>query len=96
MIRSRKARLLADLQELQGLLATATTTQDAIQRAEDNLSIAQLTLEKDKADGASSYDIQIQEKYVDLAQLDLNEALVKYGIDPIEHRSVWRAPSPGG
>jgi len=78
----KKGELLADLVELQGLLATATTTQDAIQRAEDNLSIAQLTLEKDKANGASTYDIQIQEKYVDLAQLDLNEALVKYGIDP--------------
>jgi macrolide-specific efflux system membrane fusion protein len=78
----KKGELLADLQELQGLLATATTTQDAIQRAEDNLSIAQLTLDKDKANGADSYDIQIQQKYVDLAQLDLNEAEVKYGIDP--------------
>jgi len=78
----KKRELLADLQELQGLLATATTTQDAIQRAQDNLSIAQLTLDKDKADGASSFDIQIQEKYVDLATLDLTEALVKYGIDP--------------
>lgn len=78
----KKGELLADLQELQGLLTTATTTHDAIQRAQDNLSIAQLTLDKDKSDGASSFDIQIQEKYVDLAQLDLNEALVKYGIDP--------------
>jgi RND family efflux transporter MFP subunit len=78
----KKGQLLADLDELQALLATATTTQDAIQRAEDNLSIAQLTLAKYKAEGASSYDIQIEEKYVDLAQLDLNEALVKSGIDP--------------
>jgi RND family efflux transporter MFP subunit len=78
----KKGELLADLEELQGLLATATTTETAIRRAEDNLSIAQLTLEKNKAEGASTYDIQIQEKYVDLAQLDLNEALVKYGIDP--------------
>ena len=78
----KKGELLADLVELNGLVATATATQDAIQRAQDNLSIAQLTLEKDQADGASSYDVQIQEKYVDLAQLDLNEALVKYGIDP--------------
>lgn len=78
----KKGELLADLQELQGLLLTATSTQDAIQRAQDNLSIAQLTLEKEKAESASTYDIQIQEKYVDMAQLDLNEALVKNGIDP--------------
>ncbi len=78
----KKGQLLADLVELVNLQANATTTQDAIQRAEDNLSIAQLTLAKDKAESASTYDIQIQEKYVDLAQLDLNEALVKYGIDP--------------
>jgi hypothetical protein len=41
-----------------------------------------LTLEKYKAGGASTFDIQIQEKQVELAQMDLNEVLIKNGIDP--------------
>lgn len=78
----KKGQLLANLDELKTVLASATNTQGAIQRAIDNLEIAQLTLAKYKAGGASSYDIQIQEKYVDLAQLDFNETLIKNGIDP--------------
>ncbi|HTX90648.1 MAG TPA: efflux RND transporter periplasmic adaptor subunit [Anaerolineales bacterium] len=85
----KKGDLLANLVELNDLLISATSTQDAIQRAEDNLKIAQLTLEKYKATGASPYDIQIQALNIDLAQLDYNEALVKYGIDP-------KSPDPFG
>ena len=78
----KKGELLADLQELQGLLATATTTEDVIQRAQDNLSIAQLTLSKLEAQKASTFDIQIQEKYIDLAQLDFKRSTDQIWIDP--------------
>ena len=78
----KKGQLLADLVELQALQAQTIETSDAIKRAQIALQIAQLTLEKYKAESASTFDIQIQEKQVDLAQMDLNEVLVKYGIDP--------------
>ncbi len=78
----KKGQLLADLDELKTLQAQTIETTDTIRRAQIAVDIAQLTLEKFKADGASSFDIQIQEKQVELAQMDLNDALIKYGIDP--------------
>lgn len=78
----KKGELLADLTELKDIQTAAVTTRDAIQRAQINLQIAQLTLEKYKAEGLSSYDQQIQQLQINLAQIDLNEILVKYGIDP--------------
>ena len=78
----KKGELLADLEELKTLQAQAIETSDGIKRAQVALQIAQLTLEKYKAESASTYDIQIQEKQVELAQMDLDEVLVKYGIDP--------------
>jgi RND family efflux transporter MFP subunit len=78
----KKGQLLADLAELKDIQATAITTRDAIRRAQINLQIAQLTLEKYKAEGLPSYEIQVQQLQTDLAQIDLNEVLVKYGIDP--------------
>lgn len=78
----KKGQLLADLVELDELQAQTIATSDAIKRAQIALQITQLTLEKLKAEGASSFDIQIQEKQVELAQMDLNEVLSKYGIDP--------------
>ena len=78
----KKGQLLADLTELKDIQATAITTRDAILRAQINVEIAQLTLAKFKAEGRPDYEIQIQEKQIDLAQIDLNEILVKYGIDP--------------
>jgi macrolide-specific efflux system membrane fusion protein len=78
----KKGQLLADLVEQKDLQAQATATRDAIRRAQINLQIAQLTLDKYKADGHSDYDIQIQELQVELAQIDLDEVFVKYGIDP--------------
>lgn len=78
----KKGQLLADLVELDELQAQTIETSDAIKRAQIALQITQLTLEKLKAEGASSFDIQIQEKQVELAQMDLNEVLSKYGIDP--------------
>lgn len=77
-----KGQLLADLVELKDLQTQATTTINTIRRAQINLQIAQLTLDKYKAESRSTYDVQIQEKQVELTQMDLNEILVKYGIDP--------------
>jgi RND family efflux transporter MFP subunit len=78
----KKGQLLADLVELKTLQSQSVETTDAIKRAEIALEIAQLTLDKLKSEGTSSFDIQIQEKQVELAQMDLNEVLIKYGIDP--------------
>jgi RND family efflux transporter MFP subunit len=78
----KKGQLLADLDELKTLQAQTLETTDAIKRAQIALDISQLTLEKLKSDGATSFDIQIQEKQVELAQMDLNDVLIKYGIDP--------------
>jgi RND family efflux transporter MFP subunit len=78
----KKGELLADLEELKGLQSQSIEVGDAIKRAQIALQIAQLTLEKYKAEGASTYDIQIQEKQVELAQMDLNEVLIKNGVDP--------------
>ena len=78
----KKGQLLADLTELKDIQANAITTRDAIRRAQINVQIAQLTLEKYKAESRPDYEIQIQQLQTDLAQIDLNEVLVKYGIDP--------------
>ena len=78
----KKGQLLADLSELKTLQSQTIETTDAIKRSQIALVIAQLTLEKYKAERASDFDIQIQEKQVELAQMDLNEVLIKYGIDP--------------
>jgi len=78
----KKGQLLADLDELKTLQAQTNETTDAIKRAQIAVDIAQLTLDKLKSDGASSFDIQIQEKQIELAQMDLDDVLIKYGIDP--------------
>jgi RND family efflux transporter MFP subunit len=78
----KKGQLLADLNELKTLQSQTVDTSDTIKRAQITLQIAQLTLEKIKSEGGSIYDIQIQEKRVELAQMDLNEVLIKLGIDP--------------
>lgn len=75
-----KGELLADLQELTNLQAQAQETGRAVQRAQINVEIAQELLAKDQAQGASPYDIKIQELQVQLAQLDLDEVLSKYGL----------------
>lgn len=75
-----KGELLADLQELTDLQAQAGEAGRAVQRAQINLEIAQDLLAKYKAEGSSSYDIQIQELQVQLAQIDLEEVLSKYGL----------------
>ena len=77
-----KGELLADLVELKTLQSQTIGIIDGIKRAQIALDIAQLTLDKYKADGASDFDIKIQEKQVELAKMDLSEVLIKYGIDP--------------
>ena len=78
----KKGQLLADLDELKTIQAQTVETTNAIKRAQIALDIANLTLEKLKANGASTFDIQIQDDQVELAKMDLNEVLIKYGIDP--------------
>ena len=73
---------LADLTELQALQAAATDTRLKIRRAEIGVQEAQLLLEKYKATGQSTYDIQIQQLQVELAQMELDDALQQLGIDP--------------
>jgi RND family efflux transporter MFP subunit len=77
-----KGQLLANLTELQGLQATATATRLKIRRAEIGLEEAQLLLEKYKAEGRPTYDIQIQQLQVELAQMELDDALQQLGIEP--------------
>lgn len=78
----KKGQLLADLTELADLQAKTVEITGAVKRAQIASQISQLTLDKFKAEGASKFDIQIQEKQVELAQMDLDEVLIKYGIDP--------------
>jgi HlyD family secretion protein len=75
-----KGELLAELQELAGLQAQANEAGRAVQRAQINVEIAQELLAKRQAEGASPYDIKIQELQVQLAQLDLEDVLSKYGL----------------
>ena len=78
----KKGQLLADLTELKDIQTTAYSTSDAIKTAQINVDMAQLTLEKLKAQHAQDVDIQIQEKQVELAKIALNETLLKFNIDP--------------
>ncbi len=78
----KKGQLLADLTELKDIQDKAYTTSDAIKTAQINVKIAQATLEKYKAQNMKDYDIQIQEMQVELAQIALNETLIKFGLDP--------------
>jgi len=75
-----RGELLADLQELAGLQAQAQEAGRAVQRAQINVEIAQELLAKYQAEGASPYDLKIQELQVQLAQLDLDDVLSKYGL----------------
>jgi macrolide-specific efflux system membrane fusion protein len=77
-----QGQLLADLTELQGLQAAAAATRLQIRRAEIGLEEAQLVLQKYRAEGRSSYDIRIQELQVELAQMELDDALQQLGIEP--------------
>lgn len=77
-------QLLADLQSLPDLEAQwaaadaeakfqETASADLIRKAEIAVEIAQLQLEKLQSEGASTYDIQIQQLQTELAQMALDE-----------------------
>jgi RND family efflux transporter MFP subunit len=76
-----QGELLADLTELKDLENKAKEIRRAVERAEINLEIEQALLGKYKAEGFSTYDIQIQELKVRQAQLDLEEVLSQYGLE---------------
>jgi macrolide-specific efflux system membrane fusion protein len=78
----KKGQALGDLAELQDLKTKASETRHEIRRAQIALEIAQLTLEKYKAENRPDYDIKVQELQVELAQMSLDEVLEKLGIDP--------------
>ena len=77
----KQGQLLADLTELQDLQTLAGTTRREIRRAQINLEIAQLTLEKYQAEERPAYELQIQALQVELAQMALDEVLEKLGLD---------------
>jgi RND family efflux transporter MFP subunit len=75
-----KGELLADLKELKDLQNKASEIRRAVERAQIALQIAQTLLAKYKAGGFTTYDIQLQELNVRLAQINLEEVLAQYGL----------------
>lgn len=75
-------QLLAELSEVKQLKADASKTAVEIRRAEIALEVAQLTLEKFKAENRPSYDVRAQELQVELAQMAYTDVLLGLGIDP--------------
>ena len=78
----KKGQLLGELAEAQELRAKADETRRTIRRAQIDLEIAQLTLEKYKSEGRPANEIKIQELQVELAQMKLDETLESLGMDP--------------
>ncbi len=78
----KKGQLLADLTEFADIQRTAYTTRDEIRAAQINVKMAENTLERYQAENRPSYEIENQELQIELAQIDLNKILLKYGIDP--------------
>jgi multidrug efflux pump subunit AcrA (membrane-fusion protein) len=75
-------QVLGELREIRALREQAAETRRLIRNAQIDLEIAQLTLEKYKAEGKPAYDIQIQELEVERARLALEALLTELGIDP--------------
>jgi RND family efflux transporter MFP subunit len=75
-----KGELLADLKELKDLESKAKEIRRAVERAQIDLQIAQTLLAKYKAGGFSTYDVQLQELNVRLAEINLEEVLAQYGL----------------
>jgi RND family efflux transporter MFP subunit len=76
-----QGELLADLTELKDLENKAKEIRRTVERAQIDLQIAQTLLAKYKAGGFSTYDIQLQELNVRLAQINLEEVLAQYGLE---------------
>jgi RND family efflux transporter MFP subunit len=77
-----EGQLLGELDKAQELLANANETQRVIRRAQINLEIEQLTLAQYEAQNRPEYEIEIQKRKVELAQMDFDELMESMGIDP--------------
>lgn len=75
-------QLLAELTETAELQKKAEEARRAIRRAEINVEIARLLLERYRAEGRSSYEIKIQQLQVELAEMDLAAVYESFGLDP--------------
>jgi RND family efflux transporter MFP subunit len=75
-----KGQLLADLAELADLQKSAEEIRRAVTTARIQVEIEEQKLAKLKAEGASVYDIRIQELQIELAQLALDQVLSQYGL----------------
>lgn len=77
-----EGQLLGELDKAQELRAQANETQRIIRRAQINLEIEQLTLEQYLAENRPGFEIEIQKRKVELAQMDFDELMEGMGIDP--------------
>ena len=78
----QEGQLLAELDKAQELRARAAETQRTIRRAQIALEIEQLTLEQFQAQNRPAYEVEIQTRKVELAQMDYDELMQSLGIDP--------------
>ncbi len=78
----KQGQLLAELTETADLQKKADQARRAIRRAEIQLEIARLLLDKYRSEGRSSYEIRMQELQVELAEMDLAEVYESFGLDP--------------
>ena len=77
-----EGQLLGELDKAQELRANANETQRIIRRAQINLEIEQLTLAQYEAQNRPEFEVEIQKRRVELAQMDFDELMESMGIDP--------------
>ena len=77
-----EGQLLGELDKAQELRANANETQRIIRRAQINLEIEQLTLAQYESQNRPEFEIEIQRRRVELAQMDFDELMESMGIDP--------------
>lgn len=77
-----EGQLLGELDKAQELRAKADETRRTIRRAQIGLEIEKLTLEQFEAENRPAYEIEIQKRRVELAQIDFDELMQRLGIDP--------------
>ena len=77
-----EGQLLGELDKAQELRANANETQRIIRRAQINLEIEQLTLAQYESQNRPEFEIEIQRRKVELAQMDFDELMESMGIDP--------------
>jgi macrolide-specific efflux system membrane fusion protein len=77
-----EGQLLGELDKAQELRAQANETRRTVRRAQIGLEIEKLTLEQFEAENRPAYEIEIQKRRVELAQMDFDELMEQLGIDP--------------